>query len=169
MSGELAQYRQLSVTQRLAYKGLDDQIKDVLVELNENFEKLDREMKSQRPADLGYYLTRIQTLADDGLKDVNKAIDIARENKYEGASFFDDIQRALTNIFQWAKKELGFYHKNNKDIQDALKKKTGTFGVDGKMISKFNDVKNKVGTSFGQQGHALVNKQDSLTKPRQPK
>jgi hypothetical protein len=167
LGSELSEFEQFSLAQRLAYKGLDTQIKNTLVELSETFDELQKQMRSQRPVDLGYYLTRMQTLTQDGLTDVKKAIDITKGNKFEGAGFFDDISRALTNFGQWVKKALGFFEKHDVEIKNALDKRTGFTRT--KIIDQLGEARDGVGIHARQKGHAVVHKQDELIRPERPK
>ncbi len=169
LQNKLNEIEQLSPAQKVVYDGLDDQINNTLVDLNKAFENLKNELKSERPVDLKYHLTRIRTLSKEGLEDVNKAIDITKGTKFEGAGFFDDIKRAFTHLKQWASKKLGQIAGHELQLQDAQQLKgainapikNGLFSKTS-IKKELEKVKDEVGITLHETGHTVVNRQREL-------
>lgn len=168
LNEELKKHQQLNIAQKVAYQGLDVQIDNTLVRLNEAFESLAGEIDSNRPVDIEYHLTRIQTLSNEGSDLIGKALDIAQQKKLEGADVLDDIKSLFTNLGQWIKKQFGAYSKHSTELRDSLKKSRGAFGLGDTMQTSFNNTKDKVGIHAGQKGHAVSKLQENLVRPKRP-
>lgn len=164
LNKELREIVQMSTVQRLAYKGLDAQITNTLVDLSTEFKDLNKEVSSNNPENIEYHLKRIQTLANDGKKDLGKALDITQQKKFEGTDILEDIKRTFTHFIQWAGKMLGLFNKHSSELQDAMKKKSGgVIGIGAKsQLDRFKEVQDSVGIQFSQKGHALGKNQERL-------